>query len=345
MCCQLCPSGSAPPTKTIPFCPVLLVPQVGLWRTFAPTHKKKVLIALFFYNPKLLRRALREERRRRAAEAAGAALVGPMGGVGSIGRANGRVSGGGGVGALFRDVSASSVVFEHKRRRRQSSWKNVGKEAGIVRPVLAPEPHLSAVLAHAVLAHEPMNRNRPPTGFAPLAAAQVQSLSGDDSLPAAGVVVQHLHRSPDVYLGARPSPGGAVGRAPPLLPTSAETKDENLSANGLNEKAPANAGLDETAQQHPMTMSAQSPPLSTITTTVAQDISTVVDLAVKDSDEWVRSIGRLLEKFPLLSVDSELVYKVNADLEKLFTLKAGDDFRVNDDDVDPLSDEEREYVV
>lgn len=54
-------------------------------------------------------------------------------------------------------------------------------------------------------------------------------------------------------------------------------------------------------------------------------LNSLIDRAVRDEDEWVRSLGRLLEHFPRTvrvnpaAVDSELVYKINNDLREIFT--------------------------
>ncbi|CAD7928489.1 unnamed protein product, partial [Amoebophrya sp. A25] len=53
-------------------------------------------------------------------------------------------------------------------------------------------------------------------------------------------------------------------------------------------------------------------------------LNRIIDAAVRDEDEWVRSLGRLLEGFPNTNrinpgaVDSELVYKINSDFMDIF---------------------------
>eukprot|EP00392_Amoebophrya_sp_AT5.2_P006244 g6254.t1 len=56
-------------------------------------------------------------------------------------------------------------------------------------------------------------------------------------------------------------------------------------------------------------------------------LNKIIDAAVRDQDEWVRSLGRLLEGFPRTNrvnpgaVDSELVYKINSDYAEIFCEK------------------------
>ncbi|CAD7927968.1 unnamed protein product [Amoebophrya sp. A120] len=56
----------------------------------------------------------------------------------------------------------------------------------------------------------------------------------------------------------------------------------------------------------------------------AKKLVRIIDAAVRDEDEWVRSLGRLLEGLPKsnrvnpAAVDSELVYKINSDFAEIF---------------------------